>query len=128
MSGKGNVTTHAAEKAIEVGAKVITLSDTSETFVTADGITHQSVQWVGDQKAAGNDVADPPEHLRLTFKEGHLPWGEEPDSVLPCATQNEMDGDGVQAVLDAGATQIAEGANIAASRRVAKAVTAYGVL
>ncbi|MEL7184717.1 MAG: Glu/Leu/Phe/Val dehydrogenase dimerization domain-containing protein, partial [Pseudomonadota bacterium] len=60
ISGKGNVATHAAEKAIQTGAKVITLSDTSGTLVAEDGMDQDIVAWVRDQKAAGADIADPP--------------------------------------------------------------------
>lgn len=112
VSGKGNVATHAAEKAIEVGAKVITLSDTSGTLIAEDGLSLEAVQWVRDQKAAGGEVAEPPKKFGLTFKAGELPWGQEADIVLPCATQNEMNGDGAQAALDGGAMLIAEGANM----------------
>jgi len=128
ISGKGNVATHAAKKAIEAGAKVVTLSDTSGTLIAEDGLSQQAVRWVRDQKAAGGDVSDPPKHLGLMFKEGRQPWGEEADIVLPCATQNEMGGDGAQSVLDAGAMLIAEGANMPLTAEAAAKVEAANIL
>ncbi|NSX54005.1 NADP-specific glutamate dehydrogenase [Parasulfitobacter algicola] len=112
ISGKGNVATHAAEKAICEGAKVISLSDTSGTLVNEDGFGQDAVKWVQDRKAAGEDVADPPLSLGLTFKENALPWGLGADIVLPCATQNEMHKSHAKDALDAGAKIIAEGANM----------------
>ncbi|MBO6674857.1 MAG: NADP-specific glutamate dehydrogenase [Rhizobiales bacterium] len=128
ISGKGNVATHAAQKAIEVGAKVITLSDTSGTLLAENGLSQEAVDWVRAQKAAGGDVSDPPKPLGLTFKEGALPWGEEADIVLPCATQNEMDAQGAEAALDAGAKVIAEGANMPLTAGAAAKVDAADVL
>jgi glutamate dehydrogenase (NADP+) len=128
ISGKGNVATHAAQKAIEVGAKVITLSDTSGTLLAENGLSQEAVDWVRAQKASGGDVADPPKHLGLTFKEGARPWGEHADIVLPCATQNEMDQEGAKAALDAGAKVIAEGANMPLTADAATKVDSAGVL
>ncbi|WP_224823216.1 NADP-specific glutamate dehydrogenase [Cognatishimia sp. MH4019] len=112
ISGKGNVATHAAEKAICEGARVITLSDTSGTLVAENGFSQEAVKWVRAQKAAGEDVSDPPKDLELQFKEGALPWEVEADIALPCATQNEIDEDAAKALNDTGVRLLAEGANM----------------
>lgn len=112
ISGKGNVATHAARKAIDEGAKVVTLSDTSGTLLARDGMGHDAVSWVQERKGKGEDIADPPNDLGLAFNEGALPWGIEADVALPCATQNEMDEAAAKTALDAGAKIFAEGANM----------------
>ena len=112
ISGKGNVATHAARKAIDTGARVVTLSDTSGTLFAPDGMGHDAVSWVQERKAQGKDISEPPQELCMAFKEGTLPWGVEADVALPCATQNEMDETAANAALDAGVKTIAEGANM----------------
>ena len=112
ISGKGNVATHAAEKAICEGAKVITLSDTSGTLVAEDGFSRDAVAWVRARKAAGDDVTDPPKGLGLSFDEGALPWENEADIALPCATQNEIDGNAAKTITESGVRLLAEGANM----------------
>ncbi|UMA66093.1 NADP-specific glutamate dehydrogenase [Roseivivax marinus] len=112
ISGKGNVSTHAAEKAIDQGGIVVTLSDTSGTLFAPDGFSRAAVAWVEERKAAGEDIASPPSEFGLEWKDGALPWGTEADIALPCATQNEMDADAAKAVADSGVTLLAEGANM----------------
>ena len=112
ISGKGNVATHAAQKAICEGAKVTTLSDTSGTLVADDGFSQDAVAWVQAQKAAGEDVGKPPKSLGLTCHEGSLPWQNEADIALPCATQNEIDSAAAKTITDSGVRLLAEGANM----------------
>jgi glutamate dehydrogenase (NADP+) len=127
ISGKGNVATHAAVKAIQEGAKVVTLSDTSGTLIAEDGMTEDAVGWVRQQKALGGDVADPPARFGLSFNADTLPWGVEADICLPCATQNEMDADAAQSAIDGGATVIAEGANMPLTINAADKIRAAGI-
>ncbi len=127
ISGKGNVATHAARKAIMEGGKVVTLSDTSGTLFAKDGMSQEAVAWVRSQKALGADVSSPPKALGLDFMQGELPWGVEADICLPCATQNEMDSDAAQAAIDAGAKIFAEGANMPLTADAADKVRAAGV-
>lgn len=128
ISGKGNVATHAAEKAICEGAKVITLSDTSGTLVAKDGFSQEAVSWVRAQKAAGADVADPPKKLNLIFNEDALPWGEEADIALPCATQNEIDATAAKTIAESGVRLLAEGANMPLTSEATTHITESGLL
>ena len=128
ISGKGNVATHAARKAIDQGAIVVSLSDTTGALVAEDGFTHDAVTWVQDRKASGEDIAHPPKDLGLVFREGALPWQIAADIALPCATQNEMDADAAKAALDAGVTLIAEGANMPLTAGALRAVDKAGIL
>lgn len=111
VSGKGNVATHAAQKALAQGAQVITLSDTSGTLLAEDGFDADTIAWVQERKAAGKDIADPP-GSKAQFREGASPWEFGAEIALPCATQNEMTGDMAQMVVDGGARIVAEGANM----------------
>ncbi|AEI92147.1 NADP-specific glutamate dehydrogenase [Roseobacter litoralis] len=113
ISGKGNVASHAAEKAICEGAHVVSLSDTTGTLLALDSMSLDAVAWVQARKAAGEDIAQPLQHLGLEFIEGALPWGTtDYDIALPCATQNEVDEAAAKDICDAGACLLAEGANM----------------
>ncbi|MBB5514157.1 glutamate dehydrogenase (NADP+) [Rubricella aquisinus] len=128
ISGKGNVATHAAEKAIVEGARVVTMSDTSGTVHCADGMDQDAVAWVRAQKAAGGDLSNPPKALGLTFHEGALPWQFEADIALPCATQNEMDAEAAKSAMAGGVKLIAEGANMPLTADALAAVEEAGIL
>ena len=77
-------------------------------------------------KAEGGSLADPPKRLGLRFEDGAKPWGTEADVVLPCATENEMDGEDAKAALDAGARVIAEGANMPLTADAAEVIADPG--
>jgi glutamate dehydrogenase (NADP+) len=126
ISGKGNVATHAAQKALELGAKVVTLSDTAGTVFAADGLDAEQLAWVREQKANGRSLADPP--AGLTFNEGALPWSREHDIALPCATQNEVDGDAARHWTDGPCTLVAEGANMPLTADAVAAVRESGIV
>jgi glutamate dehydrogenase (NADP+) len=111
ISGKGNVATHAAEKALARGATVISLSDTSGTLLAENGLDQDTIDWVRARKAAGEDIAAPASKS-VRFLDGKTPWSLEPDIALPCATQNELDADMAQDMIDGGVQIVAEGANM----------------
>ncbi|MGC9419726.1 MAG: NADP-specific glutamate dehydrogenase [Rhodovulum sp.] len=128
VSGKGNVATHAAEKAICEGARVVSLSDTSGTLVAEDGMGQGAVDWVRARKRDGGDLSDPPRELGLRFHEGAAPWGlVEAEIALPCATQNEIDRDGLRAAMDSGLALVAEGANMPLTADAAAELRAAGL-
>lgn len=128
ISGKGNVATHAAEKALTMGAKPITLSDTSGTLLAEDGLTAETIAWVRARKQAGQDIAAPPAGSGARFVEGAVPWECGPDIALPCATQNEMTGDMAQALVDAGVQLVAEGANMPLTNEAQQIIADAGIL
>ncbi|MEO0486117.1 MAG: NADP-specific glutamate dehydrogenase [Pseudomonadota bacterium] len=127
ISGKGNVATHAAEKAAARGATVLSLSDTSGTLYAADGLDAETIAWVRAQKAAGKDISAPPS-AGVTFREGETPWTLEPDIALPCATQNELDADMAQSLVDGGARIVAEGANMPLTAQAQDIIADAGLL
>ncbi len=113
ISGAGNVATHAAEKMIDHGAKVITLSDSKGTLVVEDGLTREQVADIRQHKASGGGsleaVADA---VSGTWHAGDAPWKVACDIALPCATQNELDEKAAKTLIDNGVRLVAEGANM----------------
>ncbi|HKR23850.1 MAG TPA: NADP-specific glutamate dehydrogenase [Allosphingosinicella sp.] len=114
ISGSGNVATHAAEKIVQLGGKVLTLSD-SEGFVhDPDGITQEKIEWVKAHKTRRrgriSEYAD--EYKNATFHAGARPWGVECDMALPCATQNELLGEDARTLVKNGCIAVSEGANM----------------
>jgi len=114
ISGSGNVATHAAEKVVQLGGKVLTLSD-SEGFVhDPDGITQEKIDWVKTHKTKrrGRISRYAEEYSGATFHAGQAPWGVECDVALPCATQNELLGDDARTLVANGCIAVSEGANM----------------
>src|SRR5919107_105565 len=114
ISGSGNVATHAAEKIVQLGGKVLTLSD-SEGFVhDPDGIDQEKIDWVKAHKTKrrGRISEYAEEYKGATFHAGGRPWGVECDISLPRATQNELLGDDARALVKNGCIAVSEGANM----------------
>lgn len=112
ISGMGNVALHAAEKAMEMGARVVALSDSSGVITCEDGIGRDALRWLSERKAGGEAVSDPPSEYGLDYAEGGSPWRTDCDIALPCATQNEIGEDAARALIDGPCTLLAEGANM----------------
>jgi glutamate dehydrogenase (NADP+) len=114
ISGSGNVATHAAEKIVQLGGKVLTLSD-SEGFVhDPDGITQEKIDWVKAHKTKrrGRICEYAGEYKGATFHPGGRPWAVECDVALPCATQNELLEDDARTLVENGCIAVSEGANM----------------
>ena len=114
ISGSGNVATHAAEKIVQLGGKVLTLSD-SEGFVhDPDGIDQEKIDWVKAHKTRRrgriSEYAD--EFKGAAFHAGKRPWHVECDVALPCATQNELLGEDARTLVANGCIAVSEGANM----------------
>ncbi|WP_370399398.1 NADP-specific glutamate dehydrogenase [Sulfitobacter sp. JB4-11] len=128
ISGMGNVATHAAEKAISMGATVISLSDSSGVVLAEDGLTSESLEWLRGQKAAGASLDGAPAHLKLDFREGLKPWGlTDAEIAMPCATQNEMNEDDAKNAVESGLKLLVEGANMPLTSGAAQALQDAGV-
>lgn len=114
ISGAGNVALFAAEKALALGAKVITLSD-SNGFVTCEtGFDEDALETVKTLKLEERGrLAELDGRLDdVRYVDGEAPWDVECDVAMPCATQNEIDRDAAQALIEHGASAIVEGANM----------------
>ncbi|HYJ84272.1 MAG TPA: NADP-specific glutamate dehydrogenase, partial [Allosphingosinicella sp.] len=114
ISGSGNVATHAAEKVVQLGGKVLTLSDSEGFIHDPDGITQEKIDWVKAHKTKrrGRICEYAGEYKGSSFHPGGRPWGVECDVALPCATQNELLGEDARTLVRNGCIAVAEGANM----------------
>ena len=113
ISGAGNVAQYAAEKALELGARVLTLSDSEGTLVVRDGLADEQLAAVMEWKNVkrGRLAAFADKH-GLRFEAGKRPWHVPVDIALPCATQNELDADDARTLVRNRVKCVAEGANM----------------
>jgi glutamate dehydrogenase/leucine dehydrogenase len=114
VSGSGNVAQFAAEKVIELGGKVLTLSDSNGTILDEEGIDREKLDFVMDLKnnRRGRIKEFVERYTNATFLEGERPWGVKADIALPCATENEVSGEDAKTLIDNGCFCVAEGANM----------------
>lgn len=114
ISGSGNVAQYAAEKSIQLGAKVLTLSDSEGYIYDKDGIDEKKLAFVMDLKnnKRGRISEYTKKYPSAEFHKGKTPWGVKCDIALPCATQNELDGKGAKQLIKNGCICVAEGANM----------------
>ena len=114
ISGSGNVAQYAAEKCIQLGAKVLTLSDSDGYIYDPDGIDREKLDYVMElkniERGRIKEYAD--EYPNAVYHAGQRPWGEKADIALPCATQNEINGEEAQMLVANGVIAVAEGANM----------------
>jgi glutamate dehydrogenase (NADP+) len=113
ISGSGNVAQYCAQRLIQLGAKVVTLSDSGGFIYDADGLTEEKIRWVIDLKnnRRGRISAYADEFGGHYFP-GDRPWKVPCDMAFPCATQNELDGDEARVLIDNGCMLVSEGANM----------------
>lgn len=112
VSGAGNVAQYAAEKALQLGGKVITFSDSQGTLHDADGFTQEKIDWVKAQKDARKPLSDYVSVFGGEWLAGEKPWKFTADIALPCATQNEVNEDEARQMVANGIKYVAEGANM----------------
>ncbi len=114
VSGSGNVAQYAAEKILQLGGKVLTLSDSGGFIYDKDGIDNDKLSFIMDLKnnKRGRISEYVKKYKSATYHEGKRPWSVKCDIALPCATQNELDGNDAKALIANGCFCIAEGANM----------------
>ncbi len=113
VSGSGNVAQFAVEKATQLGAKVVTMSDSNGFIYDAEGITTEKLQWIKDLKNIRRGrISEYAQQFNAEYFEGKTPWGIKCDVALPCATQNELNEDDAKVLVKNGCFAIAEGANM----------------
>ena len=114
VSGSGNVAEYAAEKLIQLGAKVVTLSDSNGYIYDADGITQEKLDWVKELKTVrrGRIAEYAKQFPSAKYFEGKKVWEVKCDCAFPCATQNELLGEDADKLLKNGCKLVAEGANM----------------
>ena len=114
ISGFGNVAWGAALKATELGAKVVTISGPDGYIYDPAGISGEKIDYMLQLRASGNDVVAPyaEEFPGAQFFEGRKPWEQKVDIALPCATQNELNGDDARMLIDNNTLIVAEVSNM----------------
>lgn len=129
ISGSGNVAQFALDKCLELGAKVITLSDSSGTIYDPDGIDKSKYEYVSELKNIRRGrIEEYAEKYNVEYVAGGRPWDFECDIALPCATQNELDGDDAQKLVDYGVFAVAEGANMPSTPEAIEIFLENGIL
>jgi glutamate dehydrogenase (NADP+) len=113
VSGSGNAAQFTVEKLIEVGAHVVSISDSNGTVYDPDGINEEKLAWVKHLKNERRGrIQEYTAQFKSTFQENRRPWSIPCDCAFPCATQNEINGEDARALLDNGCTLVAEAANM----------------
>ena len=114
ISGSGNVAQYAAEKAIALGARVLTMSDSNGYVYDPDGIDSEKLQYVFELKnmLRGRIREYAVKYPTAQYFEGERPWGVKCDIAMPCATQNELNGEDAAKLVANGCKCVVEGANM----------------
>ncbi|MBQ6038477.1 MAG: NADP-specific glutamate dehydrogenase [Bacteroidaceae bacterium] len=114
ISGFGNVAWGAATKATQLGAKVVTISGPDGYVYDPDGISGEKIDYMLELRSSGNDVVAPyaERFPNAKFFAGKKPWEQKVDIALPCATQNELNGDDAQHLIDNQVICVAEVSNM----------------
>ena len=114
ISGFGNVAWGAARKATEMGAKVITISGPDGYILDEAGLDEKKIEYMLELRASGNDVCAPyaDEFPEARFIPNRRPWEVKCDIALPCATQNELNGEDAQALIQNGCICVGEISNM----------------
>ena len=128
VSGAGNVAQYAAEKALQLGGKVITFSDSQGTLHDADGFTQEKINWVKAQKDARKPLSDYVSVFGGEWLAGEKPWKFTADIALPCATQNEVNEDEARQMVANGIKYVAEGANMPLTAEAIDVVRDNGIV
>ncbi len=113
VSGSGNAAQYTAKKLNQVGAKVVTMSDSGGFIYDKNGITEEKVEWIIQLKnVRRRRIKEYATHFRAKYVEGQRPWGIKCDCAFPCATQNEITKDDARKLLDNGCYLVSEAANM----------------
>jgi len=130
ISGSGNVAQYAAEKAIELGAKVVTLSDSGGYIYDEEGIDIEKLAFVMTlkNKSRGRISEYTQKYPSAQYFEGQRPWAVKCDIALPCATQNELSGDQAKTLINNGCMCVSEGANMPSTPEAMHTFQKAGIL
>jgi len=130
VSGSGNVAQYATEKVLELGGKVLTLSDSCGSIVDEEGIDREKFEWVMDLKnhRRGRISEYAEKFESASYLEGQRPWSVSGDVALPCATQNEVSAADADTLLANGCVCVAEGANMPTEPEAVERFLEAGIL
>ena len=114
ISGSGNVAQYAAEKALQLGAKIVTMSDSGGYIYDEEGINEEKLSFImeikNEKRGRIKEYLD--KYSDAKYQEGKTPWGEKCDVALPCATQNELQEEDAKKLVENGCKLVGEGANM----------------
>ena len=129
ISGAGNVAQYAAEKIIQLGGKILSMSDSSGTVYDKDGIDNEKLSWIMNLKNVKRGrIKEFAQEYNVDYLEGEKPWGIKCDIAIPCATQNEIDEDDASTLIKNGCVCVVEGANMPTTYDATEYLIASGVL
>ena len=130
ISGSGNVAQFAAEKAIELGATVLTLSDSGGYILDEEGIDTHKLAFVMNLKnnQRGRIQEYVAQYPHAKYFKGETPWNVACDIALPCATQNELNGEDAKALIANGCSCVSEGANMPSTPKAVHEFQNHSVL
>ena len=130
ISGFGNVAWGAATKATQLGAKGVPISGPDGYVYDPDGISGEKIDYMLELRASGNDIVAPyaEKYPNAKFVAGRRPWEVKVDIALPCATQNELQLEGAEALVANGCYAVAEGANMPSTPEAIAYLQSHGIL
>jgi glutamate dehydrogenase/leucine dehydrogenase len=113
ISGSGNVSQYAAQKVMQLGGRVVTFSDSDGCIVDKEGCTQEKWEFLMDLKNVRRGrIKEYAERFHCEYYEGRRPWFVKCDVALPCATQNEVNGEEAEMLVNNGCICVSEGANM----------------
>jgi glutamate dehydrogenase (NADP+) len=129
VSGSGNVAQYTAEKATQLGAKVVTMSDSDGFIYDANGINAEKLAYLMNLKNVRRGrIAEYAQKYQGEYHEGKRPWGVKADIAFPCATQNEIDENDAREMIKNGVMAVCEGANMPTTLAATKVFQEHKVL
>jgi glutamate dehydrogenase (NADP+) len=113
VSGSGNVAQYTTQKILQLGGKVVSMSDSHGTIYDRDGIGMKKLEWIMELKNIHRGrIKEYAEKFGAEYREGARPWDIKCDCAFPCATQNEINGEDAKTLLSNGCYLVSEGANM----------------
>jgi glutamate dehydrogenase (NADP+) len=129
VSGSGNVAQYTVEKVIELGGKVVTMSDSDGYIYDPDGIDREKLDYIMELKNLYRGrIREYAEQYGCKYVAGARPWGEKGDIALPSATQNEINGDDARQLVANGVIAVSEGANMPSTPEAIKVFQSAKIL
>ena len=129
VSGSGNVAQYTVDKLLQEGAKVVTMSDSDGYIYDPDGINREKLDYIMELKNVYRGrIREYAEKYNVKYVAGARPWGEKCDIAMPSATQNEINGDDAQKLVDNGCIAVSEGANMPSTPDAIKIFQGNGLL
>jgi len=130
ISGFGNVAWGAALKATEIGAKVVTISGPDGYVYDPDGISGKKIDYMLELRASNQDIVKPYSYVfeGVEFHGGKRPWEVKVDIALPCATQNELNGEDAKTLINNGVRLVAEISNMGCTPEAVEEFNKHNIL